>query len=237
MLICFLGYVLPFGQISFWAATVITKFVRVIPILGNKMVIWLWRGFGVNLITVKFFYTLHFLLPIVLLFLVILHLKSLHLFGSTNPIFFKTDILFIKFTPKFVFKDIINFVILFRFFFLLKYNIFFEAVNFLKADFVVSPSHIKPEWYFLFAYGILRRVPDKLTGILLIFFSILCFIKYVFFKNLFLIRNFKNFNKIRFFLFLFNFICLRWIGGNPITDFFILNGVIRIVIFFLYFLL
>jgi quinol-cytochrome oxidoreductase complex cytochrome b subunit len=81
----------------------------------------------------------------VLLFLVVLHLKSLHLFGRTNPIFFKTDILFIKFTPKFVFKDIINFTILFRFFFLLKYNIFFEAVNFLKADFVVSPRHIKPE--------------------------------------------------------------------------------------------
>lgn len=236
ILISFLGYVLPFGQISFWAATVITKFVGVIPVLGPKLLIWLWTGFRVNILTLKFFFSLHFLIPFVIIVVVVIHLFRLNISSRSNPLFFFSHTSIISFFPKFIFKDFSNIIFFFVLFFVLNYSIFFEAVNFIKANPIISPTHIKPEWYFLFAYGILRRVPDKLAGIILILFSVLCFFKFSFFKYNFLFSNFKNLNKLFFFCFFFNFLILRWIGGNPITDFFIINGVCSILIYFLYFL-
>jgi ubiquinol-cytochrome c reductase cytochrome b subunit len=165
MAISFLGYVLPFGQISLWGATVITN---LISIISKKLVIWIWGGFRVNDITLKFFFTLHFTLPIILLLLIVVHLVLLHYNGRTN-LGVKTH-----FWPLFVYKDILNLVIiLFFIWFMLKYSYFTsDADNFLKANLRVSPIHIKPEWYFLVFYAILRSIPNKVIGVFFFVFSL-----------------------------------------------------------------
>lgn len=234
IIIAFLGYVLPWGQISFWAATVITKFFSVIPILGPKIVNWVWGGFSVFRLTLKFFFSLHFLFPFILIFLIIIHLLRLHFYGRRNPAFIERRNKQI-FSLFFIFKDLINLILLLRFFFLI--NIWFssESVNFIKRNPVSSPAHIKPEWYFLFAYAILRSVPNKLIGVLIIGLSLILF----FILTLIICKiNFSNIKFINsFFLYFFicNFIFLRWIGGNPVTDLFVLLGIIRTIIYFIYF--
>jgi ubiquinol-cytochrome c reductase cytochrome b subunit len=236
ILVAFLGYVLPFGQISYWAAVVITKFAKSIPYIGLNLVTYLWRGYGVRFITLKFFYSLHYLLPFILLVVILIHTIALHLTGRSNPIFLNTKRLHIKFYPKYVIKDIINILAYFGFLIIVSHLIFFEAVNYTPADFVITPTHIKPEWYFLFAYGILRSVPNKLFGIIIIALSVVVFFKYIFYLNINLMSTFKRVNKIIFFVFILNFIVLSWVGGNPISDFFITNGTLRIFVYFMFFI-
>lgn len=231
--IAFIGYVLPWGQISFWAATVITKFFSVIPYVGLNIIYWIWSGFRVNNLTLKFFFSLHFLLPLILLVFVFLHLIVLHFKGSFSPIFNSSYFLKIMFSPFFLFKDILNILFYLFLFFLINIWISGESVNFIEANFVSSPAHIKPEWYFLFAYAILRSIPQKLAGVIIIGVSLLIFYLFSLQNNFINLGQFKVFNKIWFFFFFANFILLSWIGGNPVTDLFVIIGQLGSLLYFL----
>lgn len=172
----FIGYVLPWGQISFWGATVITNLVSAIPYIGKRIVEWLWGGFSVGGATLSRFFILHFLLPFILASIIIIHLISLHVMGSNSPIGLNPNTDKISFHPFFTSKDllgaIIFFIVLIAISFLIPYSIG-DPENFNPANPLNTPIHIQPEWYFLFAYAILRSIPNKLGGVLALLISIL----------------------------------------------------------------
>lgn len=172
----FLGYVLPWGQISFWGATVITNLVSAIPYLGNTVVQWIWGGFAVDNATLTRFFTFHFILPFIIIAIVIIHLLFLHQSGSSNPLGLKINIDKISFHPYFSSKDIVGFVILILILVLITLSdpyILGDPDNFIPANPLVTPVHIQPEWYFLFAYAILRSIPNKLGGVVSLILSII----------------------------------------------------------------
>ena len=172
----FLGYVLPWGQMSFWGATVITNLVSAIPYVGAIMVDWLWGGFSVGDATLKRFFILHYLIPFIILALVVVHVVYLHDTGSNNPLGVKSDSDKIPFHLYFVLKDVLGIVfivILLRGVVLINPDIFMDPVNFYPADPLNTPLHIQPEWYFLFAYAILRTIPRKLGGVIALLCSVL----------------------------------------------------------------
>ena len=164
----FIGYVLPWGQMSFWGATVITNLVTVIPYVGEDIVHWLWGGFSVDNATLNRFFSLHYLLPFVILGLVLLHLILLHIDGSGNPLYFDTYNK-VSFYPYFYVKDLFGFILFLMFF---SYFVFFipnylgHSDNYIRANPMVTPTHIVPEWYFLPFYAILRSIPNKLNGVI-----------------------------------------------------------------------
>jgi len=164
----FLGYVLPWGQISFWGASVITNLVSAIPYLGKIIVEWLWGGFSIRNATLNRFFTLHFLLPIALILIALIHLISLHSTGSNNPLgYIRLDKL--PFHPYFSRKDSLGIIKLILISFLIRILLPFylcDPENFNPANPLNSPIHIQPEWYFLFAYAILRSIPNKLGGVI-----------------------------------------------------------------------
>lgn len=172
----FLGYVLPWGQMSFWAATVITNFVTVIPFAGKDIVEWLWGGFSIDNATLNRFYSLHYLLPFVILALVIIHLIYLHLHGSSNPlglISFRNEKS--PFYPYYYTKDLFGFIyflLIFCFFLFFFPDVLGHSDNYVEANPIVTPSHIVPEWYFLPFYAILRSIPNKTLGIIAMFLSL-----------------------------------------------------------------
>jgi len=171
----FLGYVLPWGQISFWGATVITNLLTAIPYFGPDLVYWVWGGFAVDSPTLNRFYSLHFLLPWLLAFFVLLHISYLHASGSSNPLGLSSGPDKVSFHCYFSFKDAFGFTVLLSLLFLLillQPQYFLEPVNLIPANPIVTPPHIVPEWYFLFAYCILRSVPLKLGGVIAILSSI-----------------------------------------------------------------
>lgn len=171
----FLGYVLPWGQISFWGATVITNLLSAIPYLGNTIVQWLWGGFAIDNATLTRFFTFHFLLPFIIAALILVHLLFLHQTGSNNPLGLNRNIDKIPFHPYFVYKDIVGFLIIIRrltFLVLTNPYLLRDPENFTPANPLVTPIHIQPEWYFLFAYAILRSIPNKLGGVIALFISI-----------------------------------------------------------------
>jgi len=171
----FLGYVLPWGQISYWAATVITNLLSVVPIFGPKLVIWVWGGFAVGNPTLTRFFTLHFLLPFIISFLAFIHVYYLHRYGRSNPLGIRR-LQYISFHPYYRTKDVLIFILVTLGFILFScifgYD-FIDPENFIPANALVTPIHIQPEWYFLFAYAILRAIPDKLGGVIALLFSIL----------------------------------------------------------------
>jgi len=172
----FLGYVLPWGQMSFWGATVITNLLSAIPYVGNALTLWIWGGFSVDRATLSRFFALHFLLPFILAALVIVHIILLHETGSSNPIGTSLNIDKVPFHPYYRWKDIIGIMIITMLFLtvvLLFPNGLSDPENFLPANPIVTPPHIQPEWYFLFAYAILRSIPNKLGGVMALFISIL----------------------------------------------------------------
>ena len=237
----FLGYVLPWGQMSLWGATVITNLFSALPIIGESIVTWLWGGFSVDNPTLKRFFVLHFLLPLVLLAITLLHLILLHEKGSTNPLGVCSKLDIVRFYPYFVIKDIFGFLAIVSPLFIFTVfgypNLLGHADNYIVANSLVTPKHIVPEWYFLPFYAILRSIPDKLAGVLAMFFAILI---------LFLlpvVGQFKiNSNKvckihqIFFWLFVFNFIFLGFIGARVVEEPYILAGRVSTSIYFLYFL-
>lgn len=237
----FIGYVLPWGQISFWGATVITNLVSAIPYLGTTIVQWIWGGFAVDNATLTRFFTFHFILPFIVLAIVIVHLLFLHQTGSSNPLGLKINMDKIAFHPYFSFKDIVGFLILTIILILVTLvdpYILGDPDNFIPANPLVTPVHIQPEWYFLFAYAILRSIPNKLGGVIFLILSIAILLILPFSqKNLVKGYQFFTINKIIFWIYVNLIILLTWIGARPVEDPYILVGQSLTVIYFLYFII
>nr|UOG84783.1 cytochrome b [Ocinara albicollis] len=241
MATAFMGYVLPWGQMSFWGATVITNLLSAIPYLGTMLVNWIWGGFAVDNATLTRFYTFHFLLPFIILMLTMIHLLFLHQTGSNNPLGLNSNLDKIPFHPFFTFKDLIGFIILIKILILLTLinpYLLGDPDNFTPANPLVTPVHIQPEWYFLFAYAILRSIPNKLGGVIALIMSILILIilPFTFNKKIQGIQ-FYPINQIIFWFFLMITILLTWIGARPVEDPYIITGQLLTFFYFLYFLL
>ncbi len=220
IIIAFIGYVLPWGQIRFWAATVITNFLSAIPQIGKALVEWVWGGFAVNNATLARFFTFHFLFPFILIFLILLHLLFLHQTGSSNPLGINSDPQSIPFHPYYTTKDLVGVLfasaLLSIVVFLYPY-LFLEPENYIPANPLSTPPHIKPEWYFLWAYTILRSVPNKLGGVSAILGAILILFLIPFLH--FHARQttaFYPLSQIYFWCFFTNFLLLTWIGRKPV---------------------
>jgi ubiquinol-cytochrome c reductase cytochrome b subunit len=239
----FLGYVLPWGQMSFRAATVITSLFSAIPYVGDLFVVWLWGGFSIEDATLNRFFSMHFFFPFVILALSIVHLIFLHEFGSNNPtgLFFKADFVFM--TPFYVMKDLYGLLALFAFFFFLIFvnpDILGHSDNYILSSSFSTPSHITPEWYFLPLYAVLRAVPNKLLGIVTLAFFLLFLLFLPFFVNKFtLVRSnyFKPFYKMLISLFVIDLLVLGWVGGQPVEEPFLFIGKVATVFYFVFFAL
>ena len=236
----FTGYVLPWGQMSFWGATVITNMVTVIPVAGKPIVEWLWGGYTVNNPTIHRFYTIHFLLPFIIAGLSLIHLTLLHQVGSNSPIGSDTGTDDVSFYPYFVEKDLFAFTIyLFVFASLVFYapNLLNHPDNCIPADPLETPAHVVPEWYFLPFYAILRSIPNKAGGIIAMGAAILILllIPYI---NTSWVRNttYRPIFKFFFWLFISDFIILTWVGQKPVRDTYIEVGQIATGYYFLFFL-
>jgi quinol-cytochrome oxidoreductase complex cytochrome b subunit len=217
----FLGYVLPWGQMSYWGATVITNILSAVPILGEPLVTWIWGGFSVNNATLNRFFALHFVLPFIIAALAIFHIVLLHQVGSSNPLGIDLSVDFIRFTPYFFWKDAVGFlffILFYIFIALYKPDIFGHPDNYIKANAMVTPTHIVPEWYFLPYYAILKSIPDKLGGAIamgasMAFLFLLPLIdtsKYSYVKCKFM-------HEISFYIFVLTVLLLGWLGGRAPT--------------------
>jgi len=237
----FIGYVLPWGQMSFWGATVITNLASAIPLVGPAIVEWLWGGFSVDNATLNRFFSLHYLLPFGILGAVLLHLAELHREGSNNPLgIHGKDVDKVTFYPYFLVKDLFffwGFILIFSYFVFLDPNVLVHPDNYIEANPMVTPAHIVPEWYFLPFYAILRSIPDKLGGVLAMVGGIVI--------NLLLpvlntsnIRSsfFRPVHKVIFWIFIGNFILLGNIGQLPVEDPYILIGQLSTTLYFSYYL-
>nr|YP_009171759.1 cytochrome b [Tetragnatha nitens]AKG65091.1 cytochrome b [Tetragnatha nitens] len=217
MATAFLGYVLPWGQMSFWAATVITNLLSAIPYVGVLLVEWVWGGFSVGNPTLTRFFSFHFILPFIILFMVILHLVFLHETGSSNPLGVNSNLDKIMFHPYFSLKDVYGFMILFMLYFSVCYMspyIFMDVENFMTSNPMITPTHIQPEWYFLFAYTILRSISSKIGGVIALFMSVLMYYFLPFFFSFrFRSIQFYNFIQYMYWYFLANWLLLTWIGA------------------------
>jgi ubiquinol-cytochrome c reductase cytochrome b subunit len=237
----FLGYVLPWGQMSFWGATVITNFASAIPYVGKDIVYYVWGGFSVDNPTLNRFFSLHFLLPFILVALVMIHLIFLHVHGSNNPLGISSNMDKLPIHPYFMYKDyvgVVVFAIAFSFVVFFYPNVLGHSDNYIPANPLVTPEHIVPEWYFLPFYAILRSIPDKLGGVLAMIAAILILLILPFF-HVSLIRSstFRPLWKILFWLFVANFLLLGWIGGNPVEYPYVTIGQILTITYFMYFLI
>jgi ubiquinol-cytochrome c reductase cytochrome b/c1 subunit len=247
ILTAFLGYVLPWGQMSFWAATVITSLMSTIPVIGTELVHWLWGGFSVTTFTLNRFFSLHYLLPFVLALLVFLHLALLHEAGSGNPLGAdnKASAGYIdgqRFHPHYTIKDlhgIVLYLIFYLFFVFFAPNFFGHPDNYIPANPDQTPAHIVPEWYFLPFYAILRSVPNKLLGVILLVAAIVIMLLFPFFIKNSALRSttFRPVFKFFFWVFLVNCFILGWIGGKPIEYPYYTIGVFATLFYFFYFIL
>nr|UYI30636.1 cytochrome b [Aquatica sp. q XF-2022] len=234
----FLGYVLPWGQMSFWGATVITNLLSAIPYLGNNIVQWIWGGFAVDNATLTRFFALHFILPFVIMALAMIHLLFLHQTGSFNPLGTSNNIDKVQFHPYFTSKDMMGFIttlLMFTMFILMFPYLMGDPDNFSPADPLVTPAHIKPEWYFLFAYAILRSIPNKLGGVIALFCSILILVIMPLFKKKMKSNSFYPLNKILFWVFTMTSCLLTWIGAKPVEEPYILTGQLLTISYFMFF--
>uniref|UniRef100_A0AAU7BAX9 Cytochrome b n=1 Tax=Ischyroplectron isolatum TaxID=3073460 RepID=A0AAU7BAX9_9ORTH len=237
----FMGYVLPWGQMSFWGATVITNLLSAVPYLGIDLVQWVWGGFAVDNATLTRFFTIHFLLPFIVAALTLIHLLFLHQTGSNNPLGTNSNIDKIPFHPYFTFKDIIGMILVataLTLLTLLNPYLLGDPDNFIPANPLVTPVHIQPEWYFLFAYAILRSIPNKLGGVIALVLSIaILLIMPLFNKNKFRSSQFYPINQILFWFMTAIVILLTWIGARPVEDPYILTGQILTVLYFSYYMI
>jgi len=237
----FIGYVLPWGQMSFWGATVITNMASAIPYIGSDLVQWIWGGFSVDNATLNRFFSFHYLLPFLIAAVVVVHLLALHTDGSNNPLGISSNADKISFHPYFTFKDLLGFILFFMFF---SYFVFFNpnilghSDNYIEADPLVTPPHIVPEWYFLAFYAILRGIPNKLLGVIALVSAIL----------ILLILPMVNTSRIRasslrpamktfFWIFVANFIFLVWLGAMPAEEPFVTLAQLGTAYYFGYFLI
>jgi len=237
----FLGYVLPWGQMSFWGATVITNLASAIPYVGTDLVQWLWGGFAVDNATLTRFFTFHFLLPFIIAAAVIVHLLFLHQTGSNNPLGLPNNIDKIPFHHYFTLKDVFGILVIIIALLLLTLldpYLLGDPDNFIPANPLVTPAHIQPEWYFLFAYAILRSIPNKLGGVVSLVLSIAILLILPFtHKGKFRRLTFYPINQIMFWRLVSIVFLLTWIGARPVEDPYILTGQVLTVLYFRYYIL
>nr|AQM39848.1 cytochrome b [Orophyllus montanus] len=241
MATAFMGYVLPWGQMSFWGATVITNLLSAVPYLGQTLVQWIWGGFAVDNATLTRFFTFHFILPFIVLAMIMIHLLFLHQTGSNNPLGTNSNLDKMPFHPFFSFKDLFGFIILLTSLTILTLTqpyLLGDPDNFTPANPLVTPIHIQPEWYFLFAYAILRSIPNKLGGVIALVLSIgILMIMPLYKKNNFRSLQFYPINQILFWSMTSIVIMLTWIGARPVEDPFIITGQILTVLYFSFYLI
>jgi len=235
----FLGYVLPWGQISFWGATVITNLFSAIPYIGKDLVEWIWGGFAVDNSTLMRFFSLHFILPFAIIGMSGVHLLFLHQTGSNNPLGINRNYDKISFHPYYTYKDLYGFCILLIFlFYTVLYNPWTlgDPENFIPANPLVTPVHIQPEWYFLIAYAILRSIPNKLGGVIALAISIAILIICPFiYKSKFRGFSFYPIRKLYFWAHVNVWGLLTWLGARPVEDPYIFIGQIFSLIYFIYY--
>nr|ACI31672.1 cytochrome b [Zonotrichia leucophrys]AGA80853.1 cytochrome b [Zonotrichia leucophrys]AHY88147.1 cytochrome b [Zonotrichia atricapilla] len=228
MATAFVGYVLPWGQMSFWGATVITNLFSAIPYIGQTLVEWAWGGFSVDNPTLTRFFALHFLLPFLIVGLTLVHLTFLHETGSNNPLGIPSDCDKIPFHPYYTIKDILGFALMLSLLVslaLFSPNLLGDPENFTPANPLVTPPHIKPEWYFLFAYAILRSIPNKLGGVLALAASILVlFLVPLLHTSKLRSMTFRPLSQILFWTLVANILILTWVGSQPVEHPFIIIG-------------
>nr|ACR03105.1 cytochrome b [Sphaerodactylus vincenti] len=241
MATAFVGYVLPWGQMSFWGATVITNLLSAIPYIGTNLVQWIWGGFSVDNATLTRFFTFHFLLPFAILAAMMLHLMFLHETGSNNPTGLNSNTDKITFHPYFSYKDMLGaatMVMLLLYLALFSPYLLGDPENFSPANPLVTPPHIKPEWYFLFAYAILRSIPNKLGGVLALALSIaILLVAPVLHNSKQRSTTFRPLTQLTFWSLVSTVALLTWIGGQPVEDPFIIIGQLTSIMYFLTFLI
>nr|AAK70389.1 cytochrome b [Syngnathus floridae] len=241
MATAFVGYVLPWGQMSFWGATVITNLMSAVPYIGTDLGQWVWGGFSVDNATLTRFFAFHFLLPFIIAAATVVHLLFLHETGSNNPAGLNSDADKILFHPYFSYKDLLGIAVLLIALIsiaLFSPNLVGDPDNFTPADPLVTPPHIKPEWYFLFAYAILRSIPNKLGGVLALLSSILVLMVV---PALHTSKQrgltFRPAGQFLFWALVADMVILTWIGGMPVEAPYILIGQVASIIYFTIFLL
>nr|YP_011014769.1 cytochrome b [Ixodes crenulatus]WQB40580.1 cytochrome b [Ixodes crenulatus] len=241
MATAFLGYVLPWGQMSFWGATVITNLFSAIPYIGTMLTYWIWGGFSVDNNTLTRFFSLHFILPFILMMLVLIHVILIHEKGSSNPLGVNLNIDKIPFHPYFTVKDILGVLItlfMFSIVVLVFPNILIDSENFNMANPLITPPHIQPEWYFLFAYAILRSIPNKFGGVIALVMSIIIIITLPFsMKNKFSSFYFFPFKKLIFWMLVNTFFMLTFLGACPVEYPFIISSQILTTLYFSMFII
>nr|YP_009564086.1 cytochrome b [Upogebia bowerbankii]QAX91449.1 cytochrome b [Upogebia bowerbankii] len=241
MATAFLGYVLPWGQMSFWGATVITNLFSAIPYIGTDLVQWIWGGFAVDNATLIRFFTFHFILPFIIAALSMIHILFLHQTGGNNPLGISSQVDKIPFHPYFSFKDILGFTIMFLFLVLLTLlnpYLLGDPDNFIPANPLVTPAHIQPEWYFLFAYAILRSIPNKLGGVIALVLSVMIlFILPFSHTSKFRSLTFYPLNQFMFWSLVTIIMLLTWIGARPVEDPYVLTGQILTIMYFTYYII
>nr|QUL61647.1 cytochrome b [Coenobita rugosus]WHM52691.1 cytochrome b [Coenobita rugosus] len=241
MATAFLGYVLPWGQMSFWGATVITNLFSAIPYIGTSLVQWIWGGFAVENATLTRFFTFHFLFPFVVAAATMVHILFLHQAGANNPLGVPSQVDKVPFHPYFTFKDIVGFLVMLMALVLLTLlhpYLLGDPDNFIPANPLVTPAHIQPEWYFLFAYAILRSIPNKLGGVVALVLSvailmILPFTHFSKFRSL----SFYPLNQVLFWFLVSVVVLLTWIGARPVEDPYIITGQVLTISYFSFYLI
>lgn len=236
----FIGYVLPWGQIRFWGATVITNLFSAIPYIGKILVEWIWGGFAVDNATLNRFFAFHFLLPFIIIAAVVIHIIFLHQTGSNNPLGINRNSDRVPFHTYYSVKDTLGFILAFTGLLILVLfapNLFTDPENFIVANPQVTPIHIKPEWYFLWVYAILRSIPNKLGGVIALAISLLIlFILPLTRRGNKLGSEFYPINQFLFWTFTASWLILTWIGGRPVEIPFIFIGQLFTTLYFLYYL-
>nr|YP_010384449.1 cytochrome b [Amynthas seungpanensis]UGW52608.1 cytochrome b [Amynthas seungpanensis] len=241
MATAFTGYVLPWGQMSFWGATVITNLFSAIPYIGKSLVEWIWGGFAVDNATLNRFFSFHFILPFIIIGATVLHIMFLHQTGSNNPIGVNADSERIPFHSYYSIKDALGYIVAITglsCLVLFEPNLFTDPENFLMSNPLVTPIHIKPEWYFLWMYAILRSIPNKLGGVLALFAAIVV----MFIMPFTTMSNkrsltFYPLNQMLFWVLVTSWAILTWIGGRPVEDPYITIGQTFTSLYFMYFIL